>query len=971
MNNDFRRGKSVYGLEPKDKLAVYFKAPNYDVCNDGTSDVSEELQRAINDVITKYGYGILYIPEGEYLLSRTIYIPKAVRVIGYGKNRPVFVLQDNAKDFDKPKSNDKGGFRYLFWFTANIITDENAVDDANPGTFYSCMSNVDICLGEGNSYAVALRTHYAQHSFVSHINIDVMSGMAGIYDVGNEMEDISIYNGNYAIITTKCSPGWPFMMVDTYFEGQRIAAIKTREAGLTIVRNKTCNTPVFMEVDSGKYEKLYIEASVFENITECAFKMAMDKNTLTHIIATSLLCKNVNCFARYEDSGREVSLSGDGLVEYTHGTVVYADDSARKFVDSLQISEVMDETDLLKTDIVPLPDMERWIDVTELGLVGDGVTDNSPVIDKVIEAGDVLYFPQGEYLFTKQIKLRENTAIIAMHPYGARLILKENSEDYTGIGPVKGFVETPLGGKNILNGIGIDTGGRNPRAAAVVWRSGADSYVNDVKLVGGHGNLVPGTGLHDMPYNESRSADKHTERIWDGQYASFLVIGGGGTFKDIWTASTYATAGFEVRDSNIESKVYCISLEHHQRTELVLNNTSNWSFYAIQTEEELAEGVYAVPFEIRNSSHIRFNTAYFFRTVWVCTALDQCVKCYDSYDIVFNGIFNMSQMKYTITNFLKDYRNNTEVRLWDAAKVIVGEANQFEYEYDEASVTLKKAEIERCYTGFRFADGGVTDSKGNFYFVDSLDKRVYKIDGESLSLSVVLESPIKVNSIALDTNEELIFIAEYKIPIESTLNGEPMIYEFPADSFGTSYGYWYSNTSFPFVFMLKDGEIVPLEKVDMNSVKAERICYPGNRHRDSSDFEEVVVYDTKKAYLALDGKTIIPDYYDWMRCNTVTHGIPGGKIYCVDEYYKRTYVMDIADNGLLKNPVPIVEEGDYNVVASKEYLVVCEDNIKLYNYDGIIKEVIKTPKRPTTVGLDKNGEKVKFVTTRSEVYILK
>ena len=59
-------------------------------------DVSDELQKAVNMVVEEYGYGIVFVPEGKYLLSKTIYIPKAVRIIGYGEKRPEFILKDNA-----------------------------------------------------------------------------------------------------------------------------------------------------------------------------------------------------------------------------------------------------------------------------------------------------------------------------------------------------------------------------------------------------------------------------------------------------------------------------------------------------------------------------------------------------------------------------------------------------------------------------------------------------------------------------------------------------------------------------------------------------------------------------------------------------------------------------------------------------------------------------------------------------------
>ena len=91
-------GISFYKEEIRDCNAVYFTEEFFNVKNDGSIDVSNELQNAIKTVVDKAGYGVLFIPEGEYLLSKTIYVPKAVRLIGYGDNRPHFILKIMQKD---------------------------------------------------------------------------------------------------------------------------------------------------------------------------------------------------------------------------------------------------------------------------------------------------------------------------------------------------------------------------------------------------------------------------------------------------------------------------------------------------------------------------------------------------------------------------------------------------------------------------------------------------------------------------------------------------------------------------------------------------------------------------------------------------------------------------------------------------------------------------------------------------------
>lgn len=245
---------SFYPQKPEDTEGVYFTPENFNITADGKTDVSDQLQEAINQLKRDRNFGILFIPEGTYLISKTIYIPAAIRLIGYGKNRPVIVLKKNSPGFQEPDLNDKGKASYMFWFTSSIAESGKPVNDAGAGTFYSALSNINLTIEDGNPAAVALRTHYAQHSFVAHCDIQIGRGKAGMFDVGNFMEDVHFYGGDYGIYTTKASPGWQFMMLDSWFEGQRKAAIRTQEAGLTIVRMNVKNVPSAILVDENYWE---------------------------------------------------------------------------------------------------------------------------------------------------------------------------------------------------------------------------------------------------------------------------------------------------------------------------------------------------------------------------------------------------------------------------------------------------------------------------------------------------------------------------------------------------------------------------------------------------------------------------------------------------------------------------------------------------------------------------------------------
>src|ERR1700691_6140520 len=191
----------------EDARAVYFTQDSFAVKGDGIADDSEALQQAINTVQEKTNQGILFVPSGRYRLTKTIYIWPGIRLIGYGKVRPAFVLGANAPGFQKEPS-------YMLFFAGARPQGNSAPPDANPGTFYSAISNIDIEIGEGNPGAVGVRAHYAQHCFLAHMDFRIGSGLAGIHDGGNVAMDVHFYGGRYGIWTGKPAPGVRFPMID-------------------------------------------------------------------------------------------------------------------------------------------------------------------------------------------------------------------------------------------------------------------------------------------------------------------------------------------------------------------------------------------------------------------------------------------------------------------------------------------------------------------------------------------------------------------------------------------------------------------------------------------------------------------------------------------------------------------------------------------------------------------------------------
>ena len=101
---------SYYPIRPEDPRAVYLTKDQFDVHADGVGDDADALQQAINKVQETTRIGVLFIPEGRYRLGRTIFVWQGIRLIGYGRNRPVFVLGKNTPGFQE------GSRKYMVHF---------------------------------------------------------------------------------------------------------------------------------------------------------------------------------------------------------------------------------------------------------------------------------------------------------------------------------------------------------------------------------------------------------------------------------------------------------------------------------------------------------------------------------------------------------------------------------------------------------------------------------------------------------------------------------------------------------------------------------------------------------------------------------------------------------------------------------------------------------------------------------------
>lgn len=967
-------GSSYYPLRPDDTKAIYLTRDSFSVHGDGTADDSDAIQQAIDKVQETTNQGILFIPSGRYRITKTIYVWPGIRLIGFGTARPIFALPANTPGFQKDPS-------YMIFFAgsrpgvvrASAGTSTRASlpkgakpPDANPGTFYSALSNIDIEIGDGNPAAVGVRARYAQHCFLAHMDFHTGSGLAGIHDGGNVAQDVHFYGGKYGILTRKPSPGWQFTIVDSTFEGQREAAIREHEAGLTLVRPRFKNVPTAISIDPGYSDELWVKDGYMENISDPAVIVSNENNPRTEINMEGIVCRNVPVFAFYRESGKRLKKHEESyeVKTFSHGLRIDNSWTSSEIREIFETDAVSAIAESVTSDIPRLPQMDTWVNIRTLGAHGDGVTDDTEVFKKAIAAHATIYLPSGQYRVTDTIALRPDTVLIGLHPSVTRILLADSSPAFQGVGGPKPVLETPQGGTNILTGIGIYTNGINPRAVGVKWMAGKDSLMNDVRFLGGHGTVDPGATVEENSkmwqkiYNNTHTAESDLNRRWDGQYPSLWITnGGGGTFLNIWTPSTFAQAGLYISDTSTEGRIYELSSEHHVRNEVILQNVSNWHIYALQTEEERGEGGFALPLEIRDSRDITVANLHMYRVVSSYQPFPHAIKLTNSKNIRFRNLHCYSDSKASFDNSVFDQTNHVEIRQREFAWMDVsGDPPQVPAQRSSL-VVAEGSNVEKVAGDFFNISGGAIDRSGDPYFVDARRQTIYHWSPASRHLLKVRDNPLDPVQLAFDKADNLIVIS---------YAGNGTVYSFDPTS--------------------HNDDVTLLKAEAAQSRPGLTAVLPVNYWRNENDFTEAALAKKPYQFVSPDGSIFIPAgqdfvsgklYYgskihDVLRAFGMAVVSPGKPFYVSDESEEKTYIAIIGDDGNISSLKLFAERGGEGVaVDEKGNVYIAAGQIFVYDPSGRLIDTIEVPERPTQLLFGGSDGKTLFILARSSLYAVK
>ncbi|MCI4591769.1 SMP-30/gluconolactonase/LRE family protein [Sphingobium sp. BYY-5] len=982
---------SVYTTAPDEPRAITVAG-----VGDGRADDSATIQQAIDKAAEKGGGGIVFLPAGTYRISRTLFLWPGVRIFGIGEKRPVILLGANTPGFQR-------GVAHMLIFTgAKRQTDQDSppaafpppgsvpfnknIADANPGTFYSALANIDFRIMDGNPAATAIRFHAAQHSFVSHVDFDIGSGLAGLYHVANEAEDLHFRGGRYGILAEKTSPAWPFALIDATFEGQRDAAIREHEAGLTLLNVAFRNVPVGIEIDRGYGDWLWGQDVRFENVSKAGVLISNEKNVYTQVGFQNVVAANTPVFARFRESGRTVAGKGAAykVASFTHGLTLPGLGRIGEYKTDMQAESIARLPAPATPAIRVLPPVSEWVSVRTLGARGDDSTDDTAAIQKAIDNHRIVYLPAGFYKVSDTLRLRADTVLLGLHPSLTQIVLPDGAPAWHGVGAPKALIESAQGGDAIVAGLGLNTNGANPRATALLWKAGANSMVNDVKFQGGHGtNRFDGSRVN--PYNNNATADSDATRRWAGQYASLWVTqGGGGTFANIWSPSTFAHPGILISDTETPGRLIQVSAEHHVRTEIGLNRVANWELLAPQTEGEAGESGDAVALEIRDSRNILIANFHGYRVTRTREPAPAAVTLYNSHDIRFrnvhvngesglgtcdeNGCATFLRLtKFPFENAIRDVTHGLDVREREFAVLDISARPD-----PVAPVTFLGGAVEKLADGFHSIGGGAVDAQGRLYFIDRRFQRIWRWSDDR-RLEMIRDATLDPVNLTVDRSGNLLVLSSYgrNGTVYSVKPGAPEseIILIPATPAAAHAGAstilpvnWWNNGEFKDQIDPKTYEFTTLAEMfarDMARPKAQEYVSP-----DGS-----VVLPASRVFAQGPADHRGLRFSDSLDSYGFIQGKPGERIYLTNGSENRTYSGLIGAGGAVTDLKAFADRGGEGATTDMLGRVyIANGQIFVHAPDGKAIGRIDIPERPLQILFGGADRKTLFILAHHGLY---
>ena len=478
--------------------------------------------------------------------------------------------------------------------------------------------------------------------------------------------------------------------------------------------------------------------------------------------------------------------------------------------------------------------------------------------------------------------------------------------------------------------------------------------MDDVRFLGGHGTNVPGASAI---YNNTHTADTDINRRWDSQYPSLWITdGGGGTFANIWTPSSFAQAGLYISNTSTEGRIYELSSEHHVRNEVKAEERLKLAdLRSADRRGARRRSVCSAALHRQLQQYHRRQLPQLPRRQQLSAIpyRDPGLQLKEHSPSQHTHLRQTTRSPST-TQSSSTHSTPTLVRDREFASLTIDRTPATAPPQPASTVLAAGAKVEKLHDGFYNISGAAVDKMGQLYFVDPHWQRIYRWNPATRNLSIVRDSPLTPVQLAFDKSGNLIVVS---------YDGNGTVFSFSPDAL--------------------DETITLLKPQPTQARPSMTAVLPTNYWRNENDFPKAVPVQKPYHYVSPDGSTFIPAgedfvsgalYYgikmaDVLRAFGLEQAVPGKPFYVSDESGQKTYAASVAPDGTLTNAKLFAEQGGESVTQDADGNVyIAAGQIYVYNSSGRLIDTIDVPDRPIDLVFGGRDGKTLFILARSSLY---
>ena len=194
-----------------------------------------------------------------------------------------------------------------------------------------------------------------------------------------------------------------------------------------------------------------------------------------------------------------------------------------------------------------------------------------------------------------------------------------------------------------------------------------------------------------------------------------------------------------------------MSCEHHMHHETQFHHASNWTIYALQTEEENPAGADSFTADLQDAHNITFANLFTYRVSRNVKPKLNAIESSDSTGIRFENMHNFSMTRLAYDNSVFNATSGVRVRTHDFTFFEIAATSQPGPPLPLPAAFASGAHLRPLASGFSNASGLDTDDQGHLFFTDAAMHKIYRWNPETTHAELLTDqvaSPQAVGFVA-------------------------------------------------------------------------------------------------------------------------------------------------------------------------------------------------------------------------------